>query len=114
MSIDPNKIPTDENEKKEKEAEAERRKELEDIREVVKTPAGRRFYYRMIEYCRPFQESYVVGSFDCTANNEGRRIVGNWLWSELLDADAEKWFQILREHKSAMVVKKIQDENKGE
>ena len=71
------KVPTEEDARvAADEISNERRKELEDIREVVKTAAGRRFYYRMIEYCRPFQESYVVGCFDATSNNEGRRIVG--------------------------------------
>lgn len=112
---DPLKIPTDADVAlKVDEAKDERRKELEDIREVLKTPAGRRWYYRIIEHCRPFVESYVVGSFDCTANNEGRRMVGNWIWAELLEADAERWFQILREKKSSVVVKQIAQENKGD
>ena len=39
-------------------------------------------------------------------------MVGNWLWAELLDADAEKYFQMIRERKSALVVKEIAKENK--
>ena len=112
---DPMKVPTEADKQVEvDEQKDERRKELEDIREVVKSAAGRRFYYRIIEHCRPFNESYVVGMFDATANNEGRRMVGNWLWAELLDADAEKYFQMIRERKSALVVKEIAKENKGE
>ena len=113
--IDPNRVPTDKDvEKRVDEARAERNKELDDIREVVKTPAGRRFYARCLDRCKPFAESYVVGMPDCTANNEGRRMVGNWLWAELLDADPEKWFQILRERKGAMVVADITRKNKEE
>ena len=110
---DPLKIPTDEDVTlKVDEQKEERRKELEDIREVLKTPAGRRWYYRIIEHCRPFLESYVVGMPDVTANNEGRRMVGNWMWAELLEADADKWFQMLREKKSSVVAKQIAQENK--
>jgi hypothetical protein len=110
---DPLKIPTDADiELKVDEAKDERRKELEDIREVLKTASGRRWYYRIIEHCRPFTESYVVSMPDVTANNEGRRMVGNWIWAELLDADPDRWFQMLREKRSAVIVKQIAQENK--
>lgn len=113
--MDPNKIPTEQDEiRKADETKAERDKELDDVRDVLKTASGRRFYGRILEHCRPFTESYVVGMPDVTANNEGRRMVGNWLWSELLEADTEKWFQILRERKSALVVKEIARKNKEE
>lgn len=113
MARDPLAIPTEEEQKKREDAaKREREKELEDIRFVLKSPEGRRVYYRLIDHCQPFKESYVVGMFDVTANNEGRRMVGNFLMAELLEADPERYFQMVREFKSAMVTKKIIEENR--
>jgi len=82
-------------------------KQMEDIREVLALPAGRRFYHRLMGICRTFKESFVVGMSDVTANNEGRRSVGNWLLAEMLEADPERYFQMCREYKSEMVKKEL-------
>lgn len=110
---DPLKIPTEEEAViKIDEEKAERNKEIDDIKEVLRSAAGRRFYHRLIAHTKPFHESFVVGMNDVTANNEGRRMVGNWLLSELLDADPDRYFQMCREHKSQLVAKRIIEENK--
>ena len=115
MIKDPLKIPTEEEAKrKEDNQKNERSKELEDLKDVLKSPGGRRFIHRLITYTRPFSESYVVGMFDATANNEGRRMVGNWIMAEILDADPDRYFQMCREYKSQLVAKKIIEENKEE
>ena len=90
----------------------EREKELEDLKFVLKSAEGRRVYRRMLSHCQTFHMSFVTGMPDITAFNEGRRSVGNFMLFELLDADPERYHQIMREFKSSLVAKEMIRENK--
>ena len=100
--------------KRKDEQEHERKKELQDIKDILSLPGGRRFYHRLISHCKTFHESFVVGMPDVTANNEGRRMVGNWLMTEMMDANPEAYFQMMREYRSMVTVKEIERKNQEE
>lgn len=58
----------------EEQKKAERKQEIEDVKELMSTRAGRRFAYRLLATCKIFQSSYT-GNAD-TYFKEGRRAVG--------------------------------------
>lgn len=71
------------------EIEAAKRKraaELGDVLDLMKRKEGRRLVWRMLGRARVFQQSWVEGSFDGTAFNEGLRSFGLWLYAEIIEA----------------------------
>ena len=84
----------------------------DDIREVLKTPSGRRFYYRVIDHAGAQSETFVPGMPDVTNFNQGKRSEGRYWLAQLLKVDAKAYFQMCREYKSAMVVKEMVEQNK--
>lgn len=95
--------PTDlirlEREAKAEEAEAReaRRKELEDVRWLLKHPQGRRIALRVLDETGVFRSSFDH-SPSLMAFSEGRRNIGLWLTAELMEASAEGYFTVLKEH----------------
>ena len=64
---------------------SDRDKELRDIRQCLKTPAGKRFFTRILQFCHVFQDIP-----DLNANAQrllGRRTVGLFLMAEINSAD---------------------------
>ncbi len=103
MSVVTNNDPTDLN-RQDREADAEeqrsrenRRKELDDLRWLLGHPQGRRLTLRMLERTGIFRSSYNH-SGSLMAFNEGRRDVGLWLTAELMEANAEGYLKVLKEH----------------
>lgn len=89
-------VDTTKQDKQQKKAERKRRRELADIREVLTTPSGRRFYWRVMTDCGVFQRSFT-GEVNTTMFNEGRRSIGNWLFNELMDANPNMFAQLSNE-----------------
>lgn len=77
-------------------AEAER-KERDDVRSFMRSPAGRRFVWRQLVECHVFATTYVANS-DETQFNEGRRAHGLWLLSVTEGADKANFTLMLKEN----------------
>lgn len=92
-------LDTKKEEKREDKAARKRRRELADIRTVLKTPEGRRFYWRVMSHAGVFIRSYT-GEVNSTMFNEGKREVGNWLFNELFDANPNIYTQMSQENDS--------------
>lgn len=82
-------------------ARKKRERELSDIREVVKTPAGRRFYYRIYEECKPFHTPFCGDETNRTHVNIGKREIGLTFHKDLVQADPEAMILMQREQGSA-------------
>jgi hypothetical protein len=74
----------------------ERRQQLEDVRWILSTKSGRRFFWRYIGDCGVFRSSFT-GSSD-TFFKEGMRIVGLNLLSDINDADPKAYALMMSEN----------------
>ena len=64
-----------------------RERELNDIRELLDTAEGKRFLWRLLEYCRTFESIW-----DASARihyRSGQQDVGHFLMAEIVAADAD-------------------------
>jgi hypothetical protein len=99
-----------EKEKKKRE-ELRRNRELSDIRKVLSTAEGRRWYWRVMSTAGAFHTPFT-GDNNLTNHNCGKQIVGFFLLDELLEATPATLVQMQREAKSE--AKKQQDEEQGD
>jgi len=76
---------------------SQRQQEKEDLRKVVSTDYGRRFYWRLLEKCNVLGMSYTSGDPYNTAFNEGRRLLGNSLLKEVHDFAPESYVTMWNE-----------------
>lgn len=60
-------------------------------------PQGRRLAQRLLERTGIFRSSYNH-SGSLMAFNEGRRDLGLWLTAELMEANADGYLKVLKEH----------------
>jgi hypothetical protein len=58
----------------------------DDLREIVGTPAGKRFIRALLTTTHPFELSHVADPLQ-TAFREGERNVGQWLIATLIEAE---------------------------
>lgn len=73
-----------------------REQELADLRELLKTEAGRRFVWRVMGYCKFGSDIWDPSSrIHFLA---GLQHVGNWLLAEVTAADEEAFFLMMREN----------------
>lgn len=72
-----------------------RRRELEDIKVVLSTRNGRRFYWRYLNKCGIFSSCYVSDSR--VYFNEGMRNIGILLVVDLNEADPEAYLTMMAE-----------------
>ncbi len=72
-----------------------RENELDDVRHVLSTPNGRRFFWRYLSECGVFKTSFDGSSR--TYFNEGERNVGLKLMADVNDADPEAYVTMLLE-----------------
>ncbi len=89
-----------------REAEAEeagarerRRKELDDLRWLLGHPQGRRIVSRLLEHTGVFRSSFNH-SGSVMAFQEGKRDVGLFLTSELLESSSDGYMKVLKEYKA--------------
>jgi hypothetical protein len=76
-------------------------RELNDIRVVLSTPEGRRFYWRLLGYGQLFQNGYVPGDQGYGSTyNLGVKSVGLWALAEIMEAKPNAFTQMQREHAS--------------
>lgn len=79
-------------------ARAQRQLELDDLRWILSRPQGRRFMVRLLEFAGVYRTSFNPSS-GFMARDEGRRQVGLWAMSEIVEAapKADLYVQLLRE-----------------
>jgi hypothetical protein len=80
-------------------ARRERNKQLDDLRDVLATQAGRRVMWRLLDHCGVFRSTFT-GHGGRDAFNEGARNVGLFILTELTDADADVFATMLKESKT--------------
>lgn len=78
-----------------------RNRELNDIRVVLNTPEGRRFYWRILEQGQLFIDGYVSGDNGYgSTRNLGTKKVGLWALAEIMAAKPNAFSQMQRENAS--------------
>lgn len=82
-----------------------RQKEIEDIKEVLKTPEGRRFIWRIWAMARMFREPFNPNS-NQTGWNLGRMSIGREVLNDVNEADWTAFAKIQQEYVSALLSKK--------
>jgi hypothetical protein len=71
-----------------------------DIQQSIKSVECRRFIWRILEICGPFQPSFDHASPRMTDFNEGKRAIGIEIIKMLHDADSAVYSQMANEHNS--------------
>ena len=81
-------------------AEAKRQRQAFDgsLREILKSVAGRRVLWGLLERAGVYRASFMAGLPDQTAFNEGRRSEGNRLLADILRLEPELYLTMQREH----------------
>lgn len=74
-----------------------RDRELADIRAVLSTHHGRRFFWRYLAECGVFRTSFTGNS--TTFFNEGKRDIGLRLMADLMEAAPEQYMVMQKESK---------------
>jgi len=74
-----------------------RDQELEDLRQVLSTRQGRRFYWNLLSFCGVFESSFTGNSQ--TFFLEGKRTVGLKMLANLNDAQPEAYVTMMNEAK---------------
>lgn len=77
----------------EKKNKIEREQEIEDVRTILKTPAGMRFFKRVFNRTHLFRTTYTGNSE--TYFREGERNIGLWLLTDVQIADKNKIPELL-------------------
>lgn len=77
-----------------------REREIEDLKAVLGTPQGRRFIWRLLGQAGIFRPSFVAGSPDTTAFNDGARNQGLNLMAEVM-SEAPKQFLTMQQEAMA-------------
>lgn len=80
-------------------ARERRRKELEDLRWLLGHPQGRRIISRLLDEAGVFRSSFNH-SGSIMAFGEGKRHMGLFITSELLEASADGYMKVLKEFKA--------------
>lgn len=78
-----------------KAAKRQRDEELSDFRNIMQTPEGRRYVWRMLSVTGVFRTSFTGNS--TTFFNEGQRNVGLIIINDLNEACPERYMQMMNE-----------------
>ncbi|MGJ7508687.1 endopeptidase [Variovorax sp. GT1P44] len=87
-------------EEKAKASEREARDAIDELLWLMSDPRGRRFMWRQLSEFGVYRQSYVPGSFDQTAFNEGRRSVALMLTSQVMQHCPGRFTEMQKEAKS--------------
>ena len=89
--------------KKSKEVSAKmklkRDQELDDLRTVLDLPAGRRVFWRLLEKAGVHKSIMVTNAF--VYYNAGQQDFGHYIMSEIISADDEIFYRMMRENKDS-------------
>lgn len=81
-----------------KSLENRRHQELSDIRTVLASASGRRLLWRLMEKCRTF--SSVWDNSARIHYNAGQQDIGHYVMAEIVDADENLLFKMMKEQKT--------------
>ena len=84
----------------------ERLADDEFLRSALRSRAGRKYFWRLLERCHIFETSYVQGSFDGTAFREGERNFGQRLLADIMRVAPESYLEMTNEQKAPAPVEK--------
>lgn len=93
------KIENSYNERKEKVANRDRERDLSDIRFVIKSPEGRRFFWRVMAEGGVFLDAFSSDT-NSTYYNLGRQSISRRFINDLLEAKPEAYVQMQQERES--------------
>lgn len=93
--------------KKDEHKEKRNKSDLKKLNAIVE---ARRLYWRILDKCGTFKNSFVPGDEHSTSYNCGMKAVGEWFLAEILDADLCILQQIIREHQSEAKREEIEEE----
>ncbi|RPH41490.1 MAG: hypothetical protein EHM87_19595 [Burkholderiales bacterium] len=88
-----------------------RQQQIDDVKEILKLSAGRRYFWRLLGECGIFHSSFSPNS-NQTAFNEGRREVGLGMLIDINAADFTVFAKMQNEYLSALNSKKQAKEAK--
>lgn len=74
-------------------------KKRNDLKWVVSTPQGRRFYWRVMSECKSFKIAFIPDPYQTNYIN-GRKSVGLDLYHDLLDAEPNAFVTMQNENKA--------------
>lgn len=77
-------------------ARDQRRRELDDLRWLLAHPQGRRIASRVLSETGVFRSTFNT-SGSVMAFAEGKRHIGLWLTAELMEAQPEGYFKVLKQ-----------------
>lgn len=106
-------INTTRNDELEKRAKRKRERELSDIRFIVKSPEGRRFYWKLMEVGGVFLNPYGKDT-NHTFYNLGRQSISRDFLNDLLEAKPEALDQMRQEKKSEEKAEELEDQKLGD
>jgi hypothetical protein len=66
---------------------------------ILSIPDGREWILALLADCNVFEMSFVIGSPDMTAFNEGKRAVGNKLLTEITETFPDLYIKMMRERR---------------
>jgi hypothetical protein len=87
-----------------------RRRDINDVRKILKTPEGRRFIWRLWSICGLFRNPFHPNSNQHSLNS-GRMSIGQEILIDVNDANVSAFAQMQQEYISALKSKKEAKEN---
>ena len=93
-------IDSTKNDKDVKKQNRKRERELSDIRSILLKPEGRRFYWRIMEAGRMFQDASAGENTNQTFHNLGRQSVSRDFLNDLMESKPEALAQMQQERTS--------------
>jgi len=82
---------------------------LNDIRQVLSTAQGRRFYWGLMSRCKAFSDEYIADTNLCYFK-KGQRSIGISMLNELLEAEPKMYLQMIQEQEAKEVRENIKQE----
>ena len=79
----------------------DRKQELQDLKDIMMTPQGRRVIFRIINNLCHYDSDDAVNSGSWTYFNSGQRSIGRALKNDVFLAAFEEWQQMEKEHVEA-------------
>jgi len=78
----------------------QRKREIDDIRNVLSGFSGRRFFWRVLSECGLFRISHEIGGKpEDTIFREGKRNIGLFLLNDMNEADPDAYLKMVNESK---------------
>lgn len=103
-------IDTTKQEKQEKKSKRKRDRELSDIRTILLTAEGRRFYWRLMSAGEIFQNAFCDDNARRTDYKLGRQAISRDFFNDLLEAKPQAYAQMQQERESEAESERRQEE----